>query len=222
MTISRPTLLAALLAIAASVFLPGCDDFALADKLYKIIVLDPAKDKVPINDSAIELRVTGGTAPYTFTLTAVDLYSGTSSESIGAIPTGKVSSGTYTPGGAIGRMRITVEDSDGKSDEAYVEVVPPTPSFTLSPTIAGSNMSVVIDVSPYSPSVDHLTLNYQDITGSITLVSDTIDMTGYSTPSDGPSPWLDISATNWSYVFRLYAVAGSYVSLPAVRGLYSP
>ena len=80
--------------------------------------------------------MTNGTAPYSFSVEPVSIYSGTAladpanptDTEIGSVDTNPA----YNPGTSIGRMKITVVDQEGEAAGYYITVGPVTPTLTSS------------------------------------------------------------------------------------------
>ena len=125
-----------ILTSAAALALAGCDAFSLLDRLVLPDEGGSVGDLLSLTAAAttaqrgetIALTVTGGTAPFSFSVAAQDLYPETEDE-----PIGGVYNLAYTAGTAIGRIAVTVTDESEptSSDTVYITVVPPTPSLTV-------------------------------------------------------------------------------------------
>ena len=127
---------------ATLALLAGCDSYRILDQFdlpgekAAALTLELQKTTVQRGES-VELQPAGGTEPYEFAVAADDLYAGTSGQALGS-----VSGRTYTAGGAIGRIRITVTDAVGASAAETLTVVPPTPA--LSASRSGDNKAVTL------------------------------------------------------------------------------
>jgi hypothetical protein len=196
--------------------LVGCDSFSLPDQFLLPgegdIALSLTVDKSTAErlNGTVGLLPSGGSGAYTFEITADDLYSGTSTHGLGSI-----SGLSYTAGGAIGKIRIMVRDDAGSSGVAYVSVLPSTPMFTIATSKRlGSGADVNLFWSYADTDFDRYRLelaidsqSYSEVPGSSKA---TTSYTGNSLP-DGNI-----------YYYRLFTIAGSYESAPALISLPRP
>lgn len=151
----------------------------------------------------VGLTPSGGVKPYSFAVSAFDLYNGTQTAGIGS-----VSGLSYVAGGAIGKIRITVSDAEGSTAFAYVTVLPPTPTLTGSRTGGGGTVSLSWAYSE-NAIIDKFRLEYSVDGGAYASLD---EPTSTQTSHD---PINNLAATS-TYSYRLYAISGSYESAPAV------
>jgi hypothetical protein len=190
---------------AAVLLLAGCDSFSLTDLLglpgESDLTLTAAATTAQRN-ADVALTVSGGTAPYTYSVEAEELYEKTKDSGIGG-----VYNQTYTSGGAIGRMKVTVTDAKGESASVYVAVVPPTPS--LSVNRSGDKKSATISFGGYSAkdAIDKFRLQ---------RAASGYEFTTINEPSSGSTAYTDntLDAAT-TYTYRLYVISGSFASLPS-------
>ncbi|PKL23764.1 MAG: hypothetical protein CVV47_13205 [Spirochaetae bacterium HGW-Spirochaetae-3] len=189
----------------------ACDSFSLLDQFTlpdERLTLAVDRTTVERLIGTVGLTPSGGTAPYTFEEAGYDLYSGTNTQD-----TGSFSGLTYTAGRAIGRIRITVTDAAGSSAIAYVTVLPPAPIFT-SGTRTGSGNTVQLEWSYADTTIiDKYRLECSVDGQAYTITKEpNASETAYSNPDNDLIP-----ASTYSYM--LYAVSGSYESVPAFISL---
>lgn len=134
---------------ALALGLAGCDNFSLPklltrpeDRVLALAVDRPAAERLV---GSIGLIPSGGTAPYSYELSAVALYSKTNTQGIGTI-----ANLTYSAGGAIGEIRITVTDSAGDSASTTIKVLPPAPTLTGHRLGANNTATISWDYSDMS------------------------------------------------------------------------
>ena len=141
----------------------------------------------------------GWTAPYTFEVAPVALAPKTNTQG-----TGTITNLTYTAGGAIGRMRITVTDALGDSASAYVDVLPPAPTLTGYRT--GGNDTATISWSyPDMTIIDSLVVQRSFNGGAFSLLTTSTTSPG-SYPDNGPLNKVQ------PYTYRIYALSGEFTS----------
>jgi len=202
-----------LLAAGIVALLSACDNYSLTNLLTLpgegLLAVKAASTKIPVSGTT-SLKVTGGAAPYSFTVSAQEVYTGTP---VVSHPIGGVYGSVYTAGTAIGRMLITVTDAENSSVEVYVEVVPPTPSITSAPyypenaTLADVTMYVVLNFQyDDSTPADKLVLQRAPVGGSFATLQE-FAVTDVQYDND-PAPV-------GNYIYRLYALAGNFKSLPS-------
>ena len=181
--------------------LAGCDSFSLPKVLTRPEdrVLALAVDKATTERlvGSVGLIPSGGTAPYTFDLAPVALAPKTNTQG-----TGTITNLTYNAGGAIGRMRLTVTDSMGDSASAYVDVLPPAPTMTVSRSGGDANAS--IDYSFDTTISDSVVILRSFNGGAIEPL----------TTSTTPGTFSDNGPLNpvQPYTYRIYALSGDYAS----------
>ena len=197
----------ALAALSLALALAGCDSFSLLDLLVLPgegapgpLSLTAATTTVARNGAPVALSVSGGRPPYNFSVYADDPYGGTSGQ-----PIGDVYNLAYEPGGAIGRMRVTVTDARGESAQITISVVPRTPSLT-------------IEWQAHDIRIAWLYTDTAVITGFSIMKSvnggpfsdfSSLFLPGSNSTIDNETP---LGST---YTYRIYAIAGDYYSLPS-------
>lgn len=187
--------------------LPGendVDDDVDPDPAPEALALSVDRDTAERGTGTIALTPSGGTAPYSFTVTGSDLYSLTQNESLGSASD---TTYIYTAGDAIGTIRITVRDSAGGSVSANVKVLPSKPSFIVAGcTRIGSGDTVNLSWSYADSAFDSYRLEFSTdgLTYSVLPGSDKT-VTSYHENN------VVAAAT---YYYLLYTIAGSWESAP--------
>ena len=182
--------------------LAGCDSFSLPklltrpeDRVLALAVDRPAAERLV---GSIGLIPSGGTAPYSYELSAVALYSKTNTQGIGTI-----ANLTYSAGGAIGEIRITVTDAAGDSTSTTIKVLPPAP--TLSGNRTGDRSTATISWTYTDMSiVDSLVILRSFNGGPFDPLT-----TSTTAPSSYPENGLNKVQP---YTYRIYALAGDFAS----------
>lgn len=205
----RPRSLLPLVLLGALVLvLGGCDSFSLADAYLlpgegALALSLKADSETTLRGGTVGLTATGGTSPYSFAVSDVDLYAGTSGAGIGSV-TGL----NYIAGGAIGKVRITMTDAAGGTAFAYVTVLPPAPTITDGKRTGSGNTVQLTWSYPETAIIDKYRLELSvDGQAYSSLVTTVKTATSY-----GPYNSLVTTST---YSYRLYAVSGTYESAPA-------
>lgn len=194
--------------------LAGCDNFSLM-KQFTLPDATPAALSLAVTKSSVSMggsvgvSASGGTPPYEFAVAGEDIAPLTASK-----PVGSVTATAFTSGTAIGKMRITVTDAEGKSAFTYVTVLPPAPAFDTDHCLrTGGAPSVTINLawSAYekASSINLFRLEWSENAGPFTSLGNA------SSSSESYSPMNNLSSSS-TFVFRLYAVSGSYESEPAI------
>jgi hypothetical protein len=195
---------ALLLGLLGGLALTGCDSFSLIDQFSSgaqtalALAVDSGTTQ---RGGIVGLSPSGGTTPYSFTVNAADLYSGTQTAGIGS-----VSGLTYTAGNAIGKIKITVTDLAGSTVSAFVTVQPPAPTLSGSgrPTPPTSWMTFT-----YSDTniIDGFKIDRAEAGGAFSTVASPVKGATTYWPDSGLNP-------GFLYTYRIYAVSGSYDSPP--------
>jgi len=197
------------LVLLCALSLTRCDSFSLLEQFTlpdERLTLTVDKTTAERLIGTVGLTPSGGVSPYTFEVAGYDLYTGTNAQG-----TGTVSGLSYTAGGAIGRIRITVTDSSGSSAIAYVTVLPQAPIIT-SGTRLGSGNTVQLEWSyADTSSIDKYRLECSMDGMAYSIVEEPTK----STTSYGSNELITTS----SYTYRIRAIAGSYESTPATISL---
>jgi hypothetical protein len=191
----------AVLSFSLTFALAGCDSFSLLDMLGPL-KLTAATTKVARNGDPVALNVSGGTPPYSFSVTAVDLYAGTSLESIGG-----VDNQIYTSGGAIGRIEVKVIDAMGDEAKVTMFVVPRTPTLSLSSWVPKTGVSINWGYGDDRGVIDGFEIWRGENGGTITYWDD-------FNPNDSATSDNYLNVTASIFTYRIYAVAGEYRSIP--------
>lgn len=178
----------------------GCDNYSILDQFSRGGPLSIAIQKSTLQQGeAVALYPSGGLPPYTFGVVAGSLYvSGTS--------IGSVSGATYTAGDAIGTVEITVTDTAGNNANTLATIVPPAPG----------NFGVVANTSTHTITLSWTYSDTSIISGfqiwrSVAGGSFSLLATAPSTSTSYADPGLN---QNKIYTYRMYALAGSYLSSP--------
>lgn len=192
-----------LVLLLASV-LAGCNSYSLSDQFStgdeRAAALGLSVDSSTIQRGGIVgLSPSGGVKPYSFAMSAADLYSGTQSVGLGSI-----SGLTYTAGGAIGKVKITVTDSKGSAASAFVVVQPPAP--TLSGSGRTSSTEALLQWSFPDTSIIS---SFRVERAADGQAFSAVDSPGPGTPVY--RSYSDLIAGVY-YTYRIYAVSGSYDS----------
>lgn len=185
----------------------GCDSFSIPDAFAlpgeaEALALTADETTSQLNGT-VSLTVTGGEEPYEFSVAAEDLYEGTAEN-----PIGSVYNQSFAAGTAIGRIRITVTDAAGSSADAFVTVVPPTPTLSLYAWVPKTGVNI---------SIAYSDANRAMIDGFLlTRSKDGEEFTAFSEPEKTTESTSDNygAETSSVYAYRLYAVSGSYQSVP--------
>lgn len=181
--------------------LASCDSFSLLDMLGPL-KLTAATTTVARNGDPVALNVSGGEPPYSFSVTAVDLYAGTS-----ALPIGGIYNQAYEPGGAIGRIAISVADERGDRAQVFISVVPMTPTLSLFPWNPKNGVNITWGYGDDLDTIDSFLIE-RSIDGAA--------FTSWNVFSETDSASSDnfMVVTSSTYTYLIYAVAGGYRSIP--------
>ena len=188
---------------ALALALAGCDSFSLP-KVFtrpedRVLALAVDKATTERLVGTVGLIPSGGTGPYRFELSPVSLYTPTNTQSIGSI-----TNLTYSAGGAIGRMRITVTDSVGDSVSAYIDVLPPMPTLQGTRITNSTDATITITWSYDTSIIDSLVIQRSFNGGAFSPLTS-------STTSPGSYPDNNLNKVQ-PYTYRIYAIAGDFVS----------
>lgn len=196
--------------LASLFILFGCDSFSISDHFSRAsgevdISLSLEKNSM-LRYETIGLNVVGGTAPYTFQKTEKSLYPGTENELLGAFD-----ASSFTAGGAIGTITLTVLDAAGNTASADVTVVPPPPA----------NVAIVYDTTAKEVTLTWLYAE-PDILSNFMIRYTTDGINFYDKPVSSASTE-DVYKNlpqNKDYYFSLYAVSGAFRSAPVERTIH--
>lgn len=185
----------------------GCDSFSLPDQFLlpgegaEALKLTVDTDTTQ-RYGTVALTASGGVKPYSFDEPSPfePLYEPTSDQGLGS-----VFDDYYTAGGAIGKIRITVQDAAGATAFAYVTVVPPTPTLTGERTGGDTNATLSWTCGDWG-IIDSIAI--QGSSDATNFVPITTATANGSYNDNGP---LDPSKP---YTYRIVAKAGNYSSLP--------
>ncbi len=208
MKIPRGALYSVFLAFLFILF--GCDSFSISDHFSRAsgevdISLSLEKNSM-LRGETIGLNVVGGTAPYTFQKTEKSLYPGTAGEFLGAFD-----ALSFTAGGAIGTITLTVLDAAGNTASADVTVVPPPPT----------NVAIVYDNVAKEVTLTWLYAETGILTNfMIRYTTDEINFYDKPVSSASTEDVYKNLPQNKEYYFSLYAVSGSFRSTPVERTIY--
>lgn len=221
----KPRLLPRLAWAAASiaaVFVPvsglgGCDSFSLTELLLKpgeYTLSIRASDTTLQRGASTPLNVSGGVAPYSFSVAADTL----SSKTPDTNAIGGVYNEEYVAGTAIGRIQVTVTDSENSTASLYVTVVPPTPAITgiyLNGDNSGASVEFNLNVSPPTSLLTGYRIERLPLGGELDFTDD-VQNANATTYTDGTA-----LASATTYVYRLYSLSDAFVSLPAEEQIAS-
>jgi hypothetical protein len=192
--------------------LVGCDTYSVLGAF--VATGDALKLSVQTSvaqqNQSIPAFVSGGVAPFTYAVLADDVFPGS-----GAVGTLGGDPLTYQAGSAIGLVRLRVFDAQAHSADTLVTTLPPAPTSFAFTGILTSPTPKHVDLTwAYaSPAlIDHFevwrAIDQGTGLGSYAfLASVSNTLTVYTDPA--------LSSPSWTYLYRLYAVAGSYRSLQA-------
>ncbi|MBL8967221.1 MAG: fibronectin type III domain-containing protein [Spirochaetaceae bacterium] len=196
-----------------AVLLAGCDSFSLPDQFIlpgedKVVLALAVDNAVVQRNGSVGLLPSGGEKPYRFDApSAFDLSTGTATYGVGYI-----TNATYTAGGAIGKVRITLRDAGDATAFAYVTILPPKP--TLLGERIGGNQTINLTWTFPAPDAEILTgfLLECSTDGSAFTASGTHGKDSVGTSFNN----LNASA---GYTYRLRALSGTYESEPVTISL---
>jgi hypothetical protein len=191
----------ALAMLSLSFALAGCDSFSLLDMLGSL-TLTAATTTVARGGDSVALNVSGGRPPYSFSESSLDLFPGTSLESIGG-----VDNQIYTSGGAIGRIEVKVIDAMGDEAKLTIFVVPRTPTLSLSSWVPKNGVSINWGYGDDRGVIDGFEIWRGENGGTITYWDD-------FDPDDSATSENYLNVTTSIFTYRIYAVAGEYRSIP--------
>jgi hypothetical protein len=192
-----------------SIVLAGCDSFSILGQFKRIPSLSLTVQKSSVQQGeTISLYPTGGTPPYSFGVVAGNIfYSGT---------LGSVSSQSYTAGTSIGTVTIHLIDADGNTADSTVTTIAPAPTgFTAGPDPSASPNDVDLSWSYATPPL---------ISGfAIERSLDGVTFTSVTNQPSGATFFLDQPLSQGvTYFYRIYAVSGSFRSLPTSASVSLP